>query len=421
MPRIRTLSDLTDFELRARRLLLRVDYNVPLDGSGAVSDLTRIDATIPSLERLRRAGARTLLVSHLRRPGGKRDPAASLRPAADLLAKRLGCSVPFLEDPPDDPRIRRAVESLDPGGVALLENIRFHPGETRNDPDLSRSLADLADLFVSDAFGAAHRTHASMVGVPRLIRERGGPVVAGALMARELHVLDDALRSPSRPFVAIMGGAKISGKIDLIRAILPRVDRLLVGGIVANTFLRALGVDTGDPLEGNDRVELARELLEEAGDKLVLPVDSVVAEDLTLEARTRPVDRTEIPPGVKIGDIGPRSREIFCSEVAQAATVFWNGPLGKFEIGPFSEGTFDVARSLAEAADRGAVVVVGGGDLAAAAGRAGVASRMTHISTGGGASLDFLAGKELPGVQVLDTVEAPEEDDRVLRAGTIGG
>ncbi|MSR23028.1 MAG: phosphoglycerate kinase [Gemmatimonadetes bacterium] len=417
---MRTLSDLTASDLQNRRLLVRLDYNVPLDGNGEVSDRTRIDATIPSIERLRRAGARVLLVSHLGRPGGQRAPSSSLRPIAAELSRTLGTPVPLLEDLPGTKALEAAVAALRPGEVALLENIRFHPGETRNDPDLCRSLADLADAFVGDAFGAAHRTHASTVGAARVIRDRGGPVVAGVLMARELHFLDRALRTPGRPFVAIMGGAKISGKIDVIRAILPRVDRLLVGGAMANTFLRALGFETGASFVEEDRVPMARDLMEEAGDKLLLPVDCVVADELTPADRTRDVDRAELPSGVKIGDIGPRSREIFSREASRAATVLWNGPLGVFEIAPFSRGTFHLARSLAEAADRGAVVVVGGGDSAAAAQRAGVAHRMTHISTGGGASLDLLAGKELPGVAVLDTVEAPDHSE-LWSDGVIGG
>jgi phosphoglycerate kinase len=331
----------------------------------------------------------------------------------------LGSPVPLLEDPPGSPALRAAAAAVAPGRLGLLENIRFHPGETRNEPELCRALADLADAFVGDAFGVAHRTHASNVGAARLIRERGGAVVAGALMARELHFLRDALRAPERPFVAIMGGAKISGKIDLIRAILPRVDLLLIGGAMANTFFRALGLETGASLVEADRVAMAGELLEEAGDKILLPVDCIVAETLEPSARTSGVDRTEVAAGVKVGDIGPRSREMFSTEVSRAATVLWNGPMGVFEMDPFAEGTFHLARALAEAADRGAVVVVGGGDSAAAAVSAGVADRMTHISTGGGASLDLLAGKELPGVSVLDTVEE-NADGPLPQKGTPG-
>jgi phosphoglycerate kinase len=412
--RIRTLSDLTASELQNRRVLVRVDYNVPLGEDGEVSDGTRLDATIPSLALLQGAGARTLLVSHLGRPKGP-DASLSLRPVAATLSKALGAPVPLLKELPGSPELDARTEAIGPGQLALLENIRFHPGETKNDPELCRSLAGLAEVFVGDAFGAAHRTHASTVGAARLIRERGGPVVAGPLMARELHFLHDVLRSPDRPFVAILGGAKISGKIDLIRAILPRIDRLLVGGAMANTFFRALGLEVGASLIEEDRVSMAKDLLDEAGAKLRLPVDCVVADEISASSRTRVVDRGEVPPGARIGDVGPRSREIFSGEVARAATVLWNGPMGVFEMAPFAEGTFHLGRALAEAADRGTVVVVGGGDSAAAAQHAGVAERMTHISTGGGASLDLLAGKELPGVAVLDRVEV--SDERGVRAG----
>jgi phosphoglycerate kinase len=403
--RSRTLSDLDDGELRGRRALVRVDYNVPLTREGGVADPARVDATLPSLRRLREAGARVVLASHLGRPDGAPDPAFSLEPVARLLGDRLGLDVPLLEAPPGTPELRARVEALEDGEVALLENVRFHPGETRNDPELAEQLADLADLFVGDAFGAAHRAHASTVGAAQVVRRRGGPVVAGLLMERELRFLGEALEGPSRPFVAVIGGAKISGKIDLIDAILPRVDRLLIGGAMANTFFRAMGLDTGDSLVEPDRIEMAGELLEKAGEKLILPVDCVVAEELEDGARTRDVDRTAVAPGDRIGDIGPHSRQIFVAEIERARTLLWNGPMGVFEMAPFAGGTREVALALAGRADAGAVVVVGGGDSAAAAEAAGVADRMTHVSTGGGAALDLLAGKSLPGVEVLDMLE----------------
>jgi len=416
--RIRTLSDLRDTDLRGRRLLVRVDYNVPLGDSGAVTDSVRVDATLPSLRRLRDAGARTILVSHMGRPDGDRDPAASLKSVAALLSERLGVQVPLLEAAPGSPELLAAVDGIEDGGVVLLENIRFHRGETSNDPGFATALAGLADDFIGDAFGVAHRAHASNVGAAEAIRERGGFAVAGLLMAREIHFLREVLREPDRPFVAIMGGAKISGKIDLIRAILPKVDRLLIGGAMANTFLRALGLDTGDSLVEEERIGLARELLEEAGDKLRLPVDCVVAERIEAGVVTRNIDRTAVQPGDRIADIGPDTRELFSREVAGAGTVLWNGPMGVFELLPFARGTFHLAGVLAELADSGGIVIVGGGDSASAAKAAGYATRMTHISTGGGASLDLLAGEELPGVTVLETV--PDGTDRTEAEVKVG-
>jgi len=403
-----TLADLAEPDLRGRRLLVRVDYNVPLDGNLTIVDPVRIEATLPSLRRLRDAGARTILVSHLGRPDGEEDPDASLKPVARFLSEELGFPVPLLTEVPGTDELMARVGALEDGDIALLENIRFQPGETGNDPELASALARLGNGgFVGDAFGVAHRAHASNVGAAGVIREQGGFAVAGYLMARELHYLGDVLREPERPFVAIMGGAKISGKIDLIRAILPRVDRLLIGGAMANTFFRAMGLQTGQSLVEEDRVDLAGELLEEAGGKLILPVDCVVAGDIREDVATRIVDRNSIGTSDRVGDVGPDSRALFAAEVEKASTVLWNGPMGVFELSPFSQGTFHLARAIADLADAGAIAVVGGGDSASAAREAGVADRMTHISTGGGASLDFLAGEELPGVAVLDTV--PEE------------
>ncbi len=403
MSRVRTLADLESEQLRGQPVLVRTDYNVPIDSDGSVADATRVGATLPSLEALRQVGAKVVLVSHLGRPDGVRDPSASLGPIAHLLSDRLGTTVPLIEAEPDSAEAREVVDSASPGDVVMLENIRFHPGETTNDPRLGEALSRLADAFVSEAFGVAHRTHASNVGAAAQIRKRGGPVVAGFFMDQELHFLSEALRDPPRPFVALMGGAKISGKLELIESILSRVDRLLVGGAMANTFIRALGLPTGDSLVEEELVPMARELLEEAGDKVLLPVDCIVTTEASAAAQT--VDRTTVGRDQRIGDIGPRSRAIFAGELANAATVFWNGPMGVFELEPLSTGTFDMARVLADAADRGTVVVLGGGDSAAAAHAAGVAARMTHISTGGGASLDLLAGNKLPGVAVLETVE----------------
>lgn len=405
MPRIRTLADLDPTGLEKRPVLVRVDYNVPLTDGGGVADSRRIEATLPTLRHLEDAGARIILVAHLGRPQGAPAPELSLAPVAESVSDLLGGPVPLLTDPPGSEELQAAVEALEPGGVALLENVRFHPQETRNDPDFARALASLARVFVGEAFGVAHRAHASNVGAARVIREDGGPAVAGFLMERELRFLREALEAPERPFLAVVGGAKISGKIDLIEAILPRVDRILVGGAMANTFFRALGLETGESLVERDRVAMARELLDRAGDQLVLPVDCVVAAEIFSGAETRDVDRSEVPGDARIGDIGPRSRELFRREILEARTVVWNGPMGVFEMEVFAEGTSSVARSMAEAADGGALVVVGGGDSALAVEEAELSDRMSHVSTGGGASLDLMAGKSLPGVEILETVE----------------
>jgi len=403
--RTRGLTDLGEGELHGRKLFVRADFNVPLNERGEITDTTRVDATLPTIRRLQEEGGRILLVSHLGRPDGERDPSASLAPVARLLSERLGQDVPLIDLPPGSAELAAAVEALKPGEVALFENIRFLPGETKNDGELSRALAQVVDGFVSDAFGVAHRAHASNVGVARAIQERGGFAVAGFLVGKEVHFLREAVRTPVRPFVAVMGGAKISGKIDLIRAILPQVDRILIGGAMANTFFRALGLNTGKSLIEEDRVEMAAALMEEAGEKLVLPVDCIVAEELLEGAICREADRSQVDSGERIGDIGPRSREVFSAEIAGAGTLLWNGPMGMFEKPPFAGGTLALAHALADAADAGKTVIVGGGDSVAAAAMAGVTDRMFYVSTGGGASLDLLAGADLPGISILDTVD----------------
>jgi phosphoglycerate kinase len=399
---IRTLADLSRENLADRRVLVRVDFNVPLDGAGAITDTGRIDAALPTLRHLLDAGAALLLVSHLGRPAkGERSEASSLAPVARLLGERLELTVSLLGEPPGSDALKAAAEKIGPGQVGLLENIRYSEGETRNDRELALALADLAEVFVSDAFGVAHRAHASNVGVAEVILERGGPAVSGFLIEREVRFLVERLADPEHPFIGIMGGAKISGKIDVIEAILPRVDRLLVGGAMANTFFVAMGLSVGRSLIEPDRVELARELLDRAGEKLLLPVDCIVGPEISEGATARSTDRSEVAEHERIGDIGPRTREIFLREIGTARTIVWNGPMGVSELDAFAAGTLDVARGVADAADAGALAIIGGGDSAAAAEAAGVASRMTHVSTGGGASLDLLAGKDLPGIRVL--------------------
>jgi phosphoglycerate kinase len=396
----KNLTDLSEELLRGRRVLVRVDYNVPLEPSGEVGDTNRIEETLPTLRLLMERGARIVLLAHLGRPDGAPDPRYSLQPVARALSRLLDHPVGFSPDTVGE-GAEAAVARLDNGHILLLENTRFLPGETRNDPELARRLGELGDHFVNDAFGAAHRAHASTEGVARVIRERGGEAVAGLLMERELRFLGMVLENPERPFVAILGGAKISGKIDVIEAILPRVDRLLIGGAMANTFFRAMGLDTGKSLVEEDRVEMARDLLERGGDRILLPVDTVVAVEIAADARAVSRGRDAVGADDRVGDIGPESVALFTQEIAGARTILWNGPMGVFEMEPFARGTMAVARAVADAADGGATVVVGGGDSAAAADEAGVVDRLTHVSTGGGASLEFLAGEELPGVAAL--------------------
>ena len=411
-PRIpRNLDDLEDRLVEGAVVALRADFNVPLnrsgtgevhgkDGMARVTDASRIERTVPTIDRLAAAGAKVVILSHLGRPGGRRDPAFTLAPVARCLEDLLAASVEFVPHSAG-PRVKGAVAAADPRSVTLLENTRFLPGETANEPALANDWATWTDHFVLDAFGTAHRAHASTDGLPRTVRAKGGMAVAGGLVERELAAFARALEEPRRPFVAILGGAKISGKIDVIEALLPRVDALLVGGAMANTFFRAMGMETGTSLAEAEKTEVASRVLEAAAFRLVLPVDCVAAPAIRAGAPTRIVDRAEIPADETVGDIGPVTVRLFGEYLADAATVVWNGPMGVFEIDDFARGTVGVARMAADVADRGATVIVGGGDSAAAARAAGVASRISHISTGGGASLDLLAGKELPGVAAL--------------------
>jgi phosphoglycerate kinase len=392
----RGLASLDRARLEGQRALVRVDFNVPLQ-QGLVTDNLRIRAALPTITYLREAGARVVLCSHLGRPEGRPDPRYSLAPVARELERLLGAPVVFLADPLGADA-EGATRRLPRGAVALLENTRFHPGEEANDPALAAAYARLGDFFVNDAFGAAHRAHATTAAVARLLK----PAVAGFLMERELRFLGEALQHPARPFVAILGGAKVSGKVDLIETLLPRVDRILVGGAMACTFFRALGLEVGASLVEADRVELARGLLERAGDKLVLPVGAVVARELAPGVETRQVPRGAIPAGWAMYDVDEATIAAFADQVHRARTVLWNGPLGVFEVPPFDRGTRAMAEELARATTRGVMTIVGGGDTAAAVAAAGLSDRMTHVSTGGGAALEFLEGRTLPGVDALD-------------------
>ncbi|MDX2058366.1 MAG: phosphoglycerate kinase [Gemmatimonadales bacterium] len=394
----RTLASLDPSRLDGQRALVRVDFNCPVK-DGVVTDDTRIRASLPTIKYLREKGARVVLCSHFGRPKGGPDPKYSIKPCVRPLETLLGVPVSFLVNPLADDAVA-ATKRLPRGGVVLLENTRFHPGEEANDPDLARRFAALGDLYVNDAFGSAHRAHASTAGVAQFLK----PAVSGFLMESELKYLGGALDQPKRPFVAVLGGAKISGKIDLIEALLPKVDQILIGGAMACTFFRAMGLQTGNSLVEADRLDVAKALLEKAGGKLILPRGGVIAPDLKEGITTLTVPRESIPPGFAVYDIDPATMKDFSERIRTAGTVVWNGPMGVFETPPFDQGTRGVAQAMADATERGAVTVVGGGDSAAAVTQAGLASKVTHVSTGGGASLEFLEGRELPGVAALDQV-----------------
>jgi phosphoglycerate kinase len=392
----RSVDSLDPAALDGRRALVRVDFNCPIK-IGQVSDNTRIRAALPTIKYLRDKGARVVLLSHLGRPKGGPDPKYSMQPVVRELERLLGAPVAFLTDPLSDEAVT-AARRLPRGGVAVAENTRFYPGEEKNDPELAREFAALGDLYVNDAFGSAHRAHASTEAVARILK----PAVAGFLMQQELKYLGEALDRPRRPFVAVLGGAKISGKIDLIEALLPKVDEILLGGAMACTFFKAMGLETGNSLVEQERVDLARDLMAKAGSKLVLPRGAVIARELKGDAETRAVAREAVPAGWAVYDIDPETERDFARRIEGAGTVVWNGPMGVFETPPFDRGTLAVARAMADATGKGAITVVGGGDSAAAVAQTGLTDRMTHVSTGGGASLEFLEGKELPGVSALD-------------------
>ena len=383
-----------DLDLQGKRVLVRVDFNVPVK-DGEVTDDTRIRSALPTIRHLLSEGARPILISHLGRPKGEPDEKYVMDPVAARLRELLGEPVEKF-DAAVGPEVVKALDDWDGSGVVLLENSRFYPGETKNDAGFADQLAALADLYVDDAFGAAHRAHATTVGVAERL-----PAAAGLLMEEEIDYLDKVLEDPERPFVAILGGAKVSDKLGVIESLLETADSLLIGGAMGFTFFEALGYETGDSLVEDDYLEEAKRLMEEAGERLVLPVDVVVADAMEEGVESETVAVDSIPSGKMGLDIGPETVALFEGYISGANTIFWNGPMGVFEIDDFAKGTEGVARAVAES---GATSVVGGGDSVAAVNKLGLEDRMSHISTGGGASLEYVEGKELPGTAVL-----PEE------------
>src|SRR5512133_3558533 len=380
-----------DIDLKGKRVFMRVDFNVPMQ-AGKVTDDKRIRAALPTIKPVLEQGASLLLASHLGRPKGGPDPEFSLKAAAEVLAGHLGKPVAMAPDCVG-PEVEKMADELKPGEVLMLENTRFHAGEEKNDLDLAKQMAALGDVYVNDAFGSAHRAHSSTEGVARFL-----PAVSGFLMEQELEYLGRAVGNPEHPYIAILGGAKISDKILVVETLLSKCDKLIIGGGMANTFLAAKGLNMQDSLVEEASLETAKSILAKSADKLILPVDAVIADKFDAEANTQIVDVDKIPAGWRMLDVGPKTLELYKASLSGVKLVVWNGPVGVFEMPKFAEGTFALARLLAES---GATTVIGGGNSASAVKKAGVAKQMTHVSTGGGASLEFLEGKELPGVAAL--------------------
>ena len=396
-----TVKTIDDLDLRGKRTFVRVDFNVPLDPDGTVTDETRINAALPTIKKLHEKGAKIILASHLGRPKGERNQSMSLSPVAPLLAKKLGLPVLFLNDCIGE-QVKTATEALQDGQIALLENLRFHKGETENDSVFSENLASLADVFVNDAFGTCDRAHASTYGVPSILSDK----VSGLLIAKELEFLGEKTSNPARPFVVILGGAKVSDKITVIDKLLDKADSIIIGGAMAYTFALAAGKKVGESLCEPDKVDLAKSALikaEKNGVNFLLPVDTLITDSLDFGAKEigdAKIVEGDIPDGWEGVDIGPKTTKLYQEAISDAETILWNGPMGVFEIEASSKGTFAVAKTVAKSS---AVSIIGGGDSVKAINRSGYSNDVTFMSTGGGASLEFLEGKDLPGVSILDT------------------
>lgn len=381
--------------LSGKRVFIRVDFNVPLNEKNEITDETRIVSSLPTIRYVIEAGGKAIIASHLGRPKGKRDPKYSLAPVADALSQMLGQKVILTNDCIGE-EVQRQIERMGERDVILLENLRFHSEEEKNDETFARALASLCDVYVNDAFGAAHRAHASTEGMTRYVKE----VAAGFLMMEEIENLEKALVDPAKPYVAILGGAKVSDKIGVVQNLLEKVTTLLIGGGMAYTFLKAKGIEVGKSLVEMDQIEFSRTLIKKAEEKVkfLLPLDHIAAERMDIQARKEVVGNEKIPPGWICLDIGPETIKVFSEEIKKAKMIVWNGPMGVFEMEPFRKGTFEIAKAVA---DSSAFSIVGGGDTISAVNQAGVAERISHISTGGGASLEFLEGKRLPGIEAL--------------------
>ncbi len=382
----------TNLDVKGKKVLMRVDFNVPI-AEGKVGDDSRVQAALPTIKYLLEQGAAVILCSHLGRPKGEFDPAFSLKPVAEHLDSLIDAPVSFAEDCIGEPA-QKAASVLETGQVLVLENTRFHAGEKKNDPKMAKQLAELADLYVNDAFGSAHRAHASTTGVADYL-----PAAAGFLLEKEIKYLGNAIADPERPFVTILGGAKVSDKIGVIENLLEKSDHILIGGGMANTFFKAQGYEMAESLVEGDVIDIAKTLLDKAGGKLVLPVDMVIADAFDADAADRVIEVGDVPEGWRVLDIGPRTVDNFSEIIANAGTVVWNGPMGVFEFTKFAQGTFAIAKAVAESSATG---IIGGGDSISAIRKSGLDDRITHISTGGGASLEMLEGKVLPGLAALD-------------------